>query len=303
MPSFNEFNQQYREHVNLALMARFNDGGQSEPRLLEAMKYSLLSGGKRVRPLLVYASALAVDQCTELTDSAACAVESIHAYSLIHDDLPAMDDDDLRRGQATCHIKFDEATAILAGDALQAIAFEWLSAPLITNRDIQSHIFLGKQLRCVRILASSSGHMGMVGGQAIDLAAIDQTLTIEQLSKMHNLKTGALISASVQLGALSTRNVNEFQLAALKKYAEAIGLAFQVQDDILDVTTQTSILGKRQGADIANKKPTFISLLGLEGAQDKANTLYNEAVCALSNFGKSADHLRDLATYIIKRKF
>ncbi len=278
MPSFNEFNQQYREHVNLALMRRFNDGGQFEPRLLEAMKYSLLSGGKRVRPLLVYASALAVDQCTELTDSAACAVESIHAYSLIHDDLPAMDDDDLRRGQATCHIKFDEATAILAGDALQAIAFEWLSAPLITNRDIQSHIFLGKQLRCVRILASSSGHMGMVGGQAIDLAAIDQTLTIEQLSNMHNLKTGALISASVQLGALSTRNVNEFQLAALKKYAEAIGLAFQVQDDILDVTTQTSILGKRQGADNANNKPTFVSLLGLERAQDKAPALYKEHV-------------------------
>jgi geranylgeranyl pyrophosphate synthase len=284
-------------------MTRFNDGGQFEPRLLEAMKYSLLSGGKRVRPLLVYASALAVDRCTELTDSAACAVESVHAYSLIHDDLPAMDDDDLRRGQATCHIKFDEATAILAGDALQAIAFEWLSAPLIINRDIQSHIFLGKQLQCVRILAKSSGYMGMVAGQAIDLAAIDQTLTIEQLSKMHNLKTGALISASVQLGALSTHNVNELQLAALKKYAEAIGLAFQVQDDILDVTTQTSILGKRQGADIANKKPTFTSLLGLEGAQDKANTLYNEAVCALSDFGKSADHLRDLATYIIKRKF
>jgi geranylgeranyl pyrophosphate synthase len=145
--------------------------------------------------------------------------------------------------------------------------------------------------------------MGMVAGQAIDLAAINQTLTIEQLSKMHSLKTGALISASVQLGALSSRNVNEFHLNALKKYAQAIGLAFQVQDDILDVTTQTSILGKQQGADNANNKPTFVSLLGLERAQDKAHALYNEAVHALSDFGDSADHLRDLATYIIKRKF
>jgi geranylgeranyl pyrophosphate synthase len=303
MPSINEFNQQYRERFNQALTRRFNDAIQSEPRLLEAMKYSLLSGGKRVRPLLVYASALAVNECTELTDTVACAIESIHAYSLIHDDLPAMDDDDLRRGQATCHIKFDEATAILAGDALQAIAFEWLSAPLTINRDIQSHNFLGKQLQCVQILAQASGYMGMVAGQAIDLAAINHTLTIEQLSNMHNLKTGALISASIQLGALSAQNVDELQLAALMKYAKAIGLAFQVQDDILDVTTQTSILGKRQGADIANNKPTFTSLLGLGGAQDKANQLYKEALCALSDFGDSADHLRDLATYIIERKF
>ncbi|MFT7490440.1 MAG: geranylgeranyl diphosphate synthase type II [Pseudohongiellaceae bacterium] len=305
MLSFSEFSQRHCERVNQALISRFNEADQFEPRLLDAMKYSLLSSGKRVRPLLVYASALAVDQCTELTDTAACAIESIHAYSLIHDDLPAMDDDDLRRGQATCHIMFDEATAILAGDALQAIAFEWLSAPLAISEGegIHSQKLLGKQLQSVQILAHASGCMGMVAGQAIDLAAINQTLTIEQLSKMHSLKTGALISASVQLGALSSRDVNEFQLDALKKYAQAIGLAFQVQDDILDVTAQTSILGKRQGADNANNKPTFVSLLGLERAQDKAHALYNEAVCALSDFGDSADHLRDLATYIIKRKF
>lgn len=303
MLPFSEFSQRHCERVEQALITRFNDADQFEPRLLDAMKYSLLSSGKRVRPLLVYASALAVDQCTELTDTAACAIESIHAYSLIHDDLPAMDDDDLRRGQATCHIMFDEATAILAGDALQAIAFEWLSAPLDISDDIHSQKLLGKQLQSVQILAHASGCMGMVAGQAIDLAAINQTLTIEQLSKMHSLKTGALISASVQLGALSSREVNGFQLDALKKYAQAIGLAFQVQDDILDVTTQTSILGKRQGADNANNKPTFVSLLGLERAQDKAHALYNEAVHALSDFGDSADHLRDLATYIIKRKF
>jgi len=270
---------------------------------MEAMRYSLLGGGKRVRPLLVYASALAVDRCTQLTDIAACAIESIHAYSLIHDDLPAMDDDDLRRGRATCHIQFDEATAILAGDALQALAFDWLSTPLSNGEVTQGHILLAKQLQCIQILARASGHLGMVAGQAIDLAAIDQTLTLEQLSQMHNLKTGALISASIQLGALSSGAGDKFQLDALKKYAEAIGLAFQVQDDILDVTAQTNVLGKQQGADAANNKPTFTSLLGLTGAEDKANALYNEAISALSDFGRSADHLRDLATYIIKRKF
>jgi geranylgeranyl pyrophosphate synthase len=303
MSSFNEFSRQYCQRVNQALIERFDNADKYEPRLIEAMQYSLLSGGKRVRPLLVYAAALAVGRCTELTDTAAAAVESIHAYSLIHDDLPAMDDDDLRRGQATCHIKFDEATAILAGDALQAIAFEWLSAPLIKNKEVDSHKILSKQLQCLQILAQASGHLGMVAGQAIDLAAINQTLTIEQLTQMHKLKTGALITASIQLGAFSTSNVSEYQLEALTNYANAIGLAFQVQDDILDVTADTNTLGKQQGADIANNKPTFVSLLGLEGAQDKANTLYSEALEALSDFGDNADHLRHLATYIIKRDF
>lgn len=303
MSSFNEFSRQYRERVNQALTKRFDDAHQYEPRLIKAMQYSLLSGGKRVRPLLVYATALAVDQCTALTDTAACAVESIHAYSLVHDDLPAMDDDDLRRGLPTCHIKYGEATAILAGDALQAIAFEWLSSPLIKNKQVDTHKSLNKQLQCVQVLAKASGHIGMVAGQAIDLAAINQTLTIEQLTQMHNLKTGALITASIQLGALSTGNVSEPQLRALTAYAEAIGLAFQVQDDILDVTADTNTLGKQQGADIANNKPTFASLLGLGGAQDKANALYNEALEALSDFGNNADHLRHLATYIVKRDF
>jgi len=303
MTSFNAFSQQYRERVNQCLMTRLNNAGQCEPRLIEAMKYSLLGGGKRVRPLLVYGAALAVGKCSELTDTVACAIESIHAYSLIHDDLPAMDDDDLRRGQATCHIQFDEATAILAGDALQAIAFEWLSTPLIINNQIETHVLLSRRLQCVHILAKASGCIGMVAGQAIDLAAINQTLTLEQLSQMHNLKTGALIGASIQLGALSTNNASKSQLQALTHFAKAIGLAFQVQDDILDVTTDTNTLGKRQGADIANNKPTFISLLGLQGAQDKANSLYHEALDSLCDFGANADYLRDLATYIIKRNF
>jgi geranylgeranyl pyrophosphate synthase len=303
MSSFNEFGQQYRDRVNNSLVKRLNDVDQLNPRLIEAMKYSLLGGGKRVRPLLVYGAALAVGRCSDLTDAVACAIESIHAYSLIHDDLPAMDDDDLRRGQPTCHVKFDEATAILAGDALQAIAFEWLSSPLLINKEIKTHESLAKQLQCVQILAKASGCLGMVAGQAIDLAAINQTLTIEQLSKMHSLKTGALISASIYLGALSTNTASEPQLRALTEFAKAIGLAFQVQDDILDVTTDTNTLGKRQGADIAHNKPTFTSLLGIQGAQNKVNSLYNEALEALCDFGENANHLRDLATYIIKRNF
>lgn len=303
MSPFDKFFQQYRQQVNQVLTNKLEHTYDYEPHLLEAMKYSLLNGGKRVRPLLVYGSALAIDKCTELTNTAAASVESIHAYSLIHDDLPAMDDDDLRRGQPTCHIKFDEATAVLAGDALQAIAFYWLSTPLIANNEAQPHHSPDTQLQCINVLAQASGHIGMVAGQAIDLAAVNKTLTINQLSQMHNLKTGALITASVRLGALSTRTASKAQLISLTDYANAIGLAFQVQDDILDVTADTNTLGKQQGADIANNKPTFVSLLGLKGAQDKANTLYADALKALSDFDRKADHLRDLATYIIKRDF
>ncbi len=299
MTPFNQFCQVYRERVNQTLHEKLKHNEHHDKRLSEAMSYSLLGGGKRVRPLLVYGAALAVGECTPLTDTAAAAVESIHAYSLIHDDLPAMDDDDLRRGQPTCHIKFDEATAILAGDALQAIAFDWLSEPL----PIESTDTVSEQLRCVQILAKASGCLGMVAGQAIDLAAIDKTLTLEQLTQMHNLKTGALITASIQLGAVSTIGISETQLSALTQYAKAIGLAFQVQDDILDVTSDTATLGKQQGADIANNKPTFVSLLGLEGAKNKANALYNDALAALSIFDTHADHLRHLAAYIVKRDF
>lgn len=296
MTSFNEFSQTYRERVNHLLSKKLKQSRHYEQKLNDAMAYSLLSGGKRVRPLLVYAAALALGKCTALTDTAAAAVESIHAYSLIHDDLPAMDDDDLRRGLPTCHIKFGEATAILAGDALQTVAFDWLSEPSSENT-------VSAQLQCVQILAKASGNIGMVAGQAIDLAATDQTLSLEQLTQMHNLKTGALITASIQLGATSTGDINESQLTALTRYANAIGLAFQVQDDILDVTSDTNTLGKQQGADIANNKPTFVSLLGLEEARSKANALYNDALAALATFDSSADHLRHLAAYIVKRDF
>ncbi|MGH1439613.1 MAG: (2E,6E)-farnesyl diphosphate synthase [Cellvibrionaceae bacterium] len=295
MSAFTEFTQSYTSRINKVLKDCIDDQiNSTQTRLEEAMLYSLLNGGKRVRPLLAYASAEAIAEASSFTDTAAAAIECIHAYSLIHDDLPAMDDDDLRRGQATCHIQFDEASAILAGDALQTLAFELLSQT--------STIDANQQLTMVNILSKASGLKGMVGGQAIDLAAVDQELNLEQLTTMHHLKTGALISASVSLGALSTGTASEQQLKALSEYAHAVGLAFQVQDDILDVTADTATLGKQQGADASNNKPTFVSLLGIEGAQRKASALYDNALDALSSFDYRADNLRHLAAYIVKRQ-
>ncbi|WP_439133285.1 (2E,6E)-farnesyl diphosphate synthase [Pseudomaricurvus sp.] len=266
----------------------------SEPSLIEAMRYSLLNGGKRIRPVLAYASARAVGgSFTPAIDQVACALECIHAYSLIHDDLPAMDDDDLRRGKPTCHIAFNEATAILAGDALQAQAFQSLSSAPALDSDTR--------LQLVQQLAQASGAQGMVGGQAIDLASVNSALTLEQLQHMHNLKTGALIAASVIMGATATGRASPAHLASLKTYADAIGLAFQVQDDILDVTADTATLGKQQGADIALNKPTYVSLLGLEGAQQKARDLHQQALTALGDFDEQADTLRELSAYIVER--
>ncbi len=293
MQSFDQFCQDYRKRINTYLENQLPENAGADNTLNKAMRYSLLSGGKRIRPLLVYGGALAINEANILTDRAAAAIECIHAYSLIHDDLPAMDDDELRRGKPTCHVEFGEATAILAGDALQALAFEFLSQ----TTDIASD----NQLAMIRILTKASGHHGMVAGQSIDLAAIDQQLRLEQLTRMHQLKTGALIDASIQLGALSTGIASEQQLQSLKQYTSAIGLAFQVQDDILDVIADTEVLGKQQGADIAQNKPTFVSLLGLEGAQAKASELYDDALNALSGFDYRADYLRHLAAYIIKR--
>lgn len=296
MSAFTEFTQSHTSRINTFLKNCIDDTTNPEQtRLEEAMLYSLLNGGKRVRPLLAYASAEAIAEANPLTDNAAAAIECIHAYSLIHDDLPAMDDDALRRGQATCHIQFDEASAILAGDALQTLAFDLLSQA--------SALDANQQLTMVNILSKASGLKGMVGGQAVDLAAVNQELNLEQLTTMHNLKTGALISASVSLGALSTGIASEQQLKALSDYAHAVGLAFQVQDDILDVTSDTATLGKQQGADASNNKPTFVSLLGIEGAQQKASTLYDNALDALSGFDYRADNLRHLAAYIVKRQY
>ena len=245
---------------------------------------------------MLLASALAIseeslDSNLPLLNRVACALESLHSYSLVHDDLPAMDDDDLRRGKPTCHIAFNDATAILAGDALQTFAFE-----LLSEADADAAV----QLALVRQLAAASGARGMVLGQAIDLAAVDKRLDLEQLETMHRHKTGALIRASVSMGATAA-GATHAQLTALDTYAAAVGLAFQVQDDILDVVADTETLGKQQGADIARNKPTYVALLGLEAARAKALELHQQALGALAGFGKSADHLRALSAYIIER--
>ncbi|WP_341937549.1 (2E,6E)-farnesyl diphosphate synthase [Marinimicrobium sp. C2-29] len=264
-----------------------------QPALAQAMAYSLSNGGKRIRPTLVYASAAALGQAPgPALDSVAASLECIHAYSLIHDDLPAMDDDDLRRGQPSCHIAFDEATAILAGDALQALAFELVAdAPELSAE---------QRIGLVRALARAAGAQGMVLGQAIDLGAVAQELDLANLERMHQHKTGALIRASVSMAALACSAGPE-QHASLDQFALCTGLAFQVQDDILDVTADTATLGKRQGADSARHKPTYVSLLGLEGARSKAEELLAKSLAALDPLGADADPLRALARYIVHR--
>lgn len=264
----------------------------SSAHLLSAMRYSVFNGGKRIRPVLVYAAGQALHCPPADCDAPAVAVELIHAYSLIHDDLPAMDDDDLRRGKPTCHIQYDEATAILAGDALQTSAFSvLLNAPQQPG-----------QLAILQELAKASGSQGMVAGQMIDLEAVGKDITLSELENMHRHKTGALIQASVRMGALAG-GANAVQLKALDVYAAALGLAFQVQDDILDVESDTETLGKQQGADIALNKPTYVSLLGLEQAKEKARHLTDTALQSLDDFGPEADLLRELARYVVERNY
>ncbi len=267
-----------------------------EAHLQEAMRYSVIGGGgKRVRPVLVYAAGQALNIEVEQLDACACAVEIIHAYSLIHDDLPAMDNDDLRRGRPTCHKEYDEATAILAGDALQAFAFEILASDDVLQTSPSNRIEM------IKLLAKASGSIGMAGGQAIDLNAVGKSLKLEELENMHLLKTGALIRASVLLGAMCSPNIQASKLEALDTYARCVGLAFQIHDDVLDVTADTATLGKPQGSDQQQNKPTYPSLLGLEGAQQRALELHNRAIQALETFDESADILRKLSAYIIER--
>ncbi len=271
-----------------------HQGGDLE-RLESAMAYVLLGGGKRVRPVLVYAAGEALGAPLEHLDGPACAVECIHAYSLVHDDLPAMDDDDLRRGRPTCHRAYDEATAILAGDALQALAFQLLADD--THTPLPDAI----RLAMTRTLAEAAGAAGMVGGQAIDLGAVGRTLDEARLTRMHRLKTGALIEASVVLGALAA-GAGEDDLAHLRRYARAIGLAFQVQDDILDVTASTEEMGKTQGADAQVGKPTYVTLLGLDGARKAAGELRDEARESLAAIPGDTALLAWLADYIVRRR-
>lgn len=265
-------------------------------QLLDAMQYSLFNGGKRVRPILAMWTAQALGLAKTSALVPAAALEMIHSYSLVHDDLPAMDDDDLRRGKPTCHIVYGEAIAILAGDALQTLAFE------IIADNQQLEVSPLRRLQMIKVLANASGAEGMVAGQAIDLASVGSKLTLAQLENMHSHKTGALICAAVELGALCAPEITESQLQQLQIYAKAIGLAFQVQDDILDIESDTQTLGKQQGADLALDKPTYPALLGLDGAKQKAQELHQCALDALKGFDQNADPLRQLAGYIVQRR-
>ena len=263
-------------------------------KLHAAMRYALLGGGKRVRPLLVYAAGALFDADAAIVARAAAAVEMIHAYSLVHDDMPCMDDDALRRGKPTVHIAYDEATALLVGDALQSQAFLVLSEA--------GAVPPARQVAMLRLLAHASGSAGMCGGQAIDLDSVGVSLTLEQLERMHQLKTGALLRAAVILGALAGKDLDDAELAALDAYARAIGLAFQVVDDVLDATADSATLGKTAGKDAADNKPTYVSILGLEPSRALAETLRLDAHAALAPFGDKALRLRELADLIVQRK-
>ncbi|MGD8712667.1 MAG: (2E,6E)-farnesyl diphosphate synthase [Thiohalophilus sp.] len=287
--------EKWRQRADTAL-DRWLPAEETLPQNLHrAMRYAVFNGGKRIRPVLVYAAGHSLAVPAARLDAPAVALELIHAYSLVHDDLPAMDDDDLRRGQPTVHKAFDEATAILCGDALQSLAFYVLA------RHLDPAVPSEQRLQMHEALALASGSRGMAGGQAIDLAAVGQELNVAELENMHVHKTGALIRASVKLGALCQPDIDEQALDRLDHYAKCIGLAFQIQDDVLDVEGDTETLGKARGADIARNKPTYPALLGLDGAKRLANELIDDALQSLSELGEAAEPLRWIARYIVQR--
>lgn len=273
---------------------RFLPPASSLPKALhDAMRYAALGGGKRIRALLVFASGTVFDADGDALTQAAAAIEMLHAYSLVHDDLPCMDNDVMRRGKPTVHVQYGEAPALLAGDALQAQAFATLSGIKADPARV---------IDMIRILGEAAGSLGMCGGQAIDLAGTGQSLSLPQLENMHRLKTGALLSAAVFIGALCGRFPNRHEARALAGYAEAAGLAFQVVDDILDATADSATLGKTAGKDAAQAKPTYVSILGLEASKALAAKLRQDAVCALDEFDGKADRLRQLADLIVQRE-
>ncbi len=261
--------------------------------LHEAMSYVSVGGGKRFRPLLVAAAARLGAAEAEALSQAMAAIEYVHVYSLVHDDMPEMDNDSLRRGKPTCHVQYDQATALLVGDALQTLAFDVLSRPV--------NLPAAQQLQRVQVLARASGSEGMAGGQGIDLANVGKDLSLAQLQHMHGLKTGALIRAAVALGGLSCSDVSDALLADLDVYADKLGLAFQVIDDVLDCEQDTATLGKTAGKDEEANKPTYVKLLGLEGARTQAISLAEEAKAAVATYGDAAAALLGLADYVIKR--
>ncbi|WP_462158931.1 (2E,6E)-farnesyl diphosphate synthase [Pseudoalteromonas sp. GB56] len=285
---------QAQEDVVTTLEDYFATQSAAQSRILAATQYSVQNGGKRLRPLLVYCVGNMLGANKTDLDKAAAAIECIHSYSLVHDDLPAMDDDELRRGRPTCHIAYDEAHAILAGDTLQTIAFELLSSAEFT-------IDARAQLDLVNALSKASGLLGMVGGQALDIEATDKTISLAELEQIHKAKTGALLSCAIELGYLCAQNVEQSTKQALDSYGRAIGLAFQVKDDILDIEGDTQTLGKPQGSDLAANKATYPALLGLDGAKQKLQQLYDDAISALDVLPYDSAILQQLAQYVIAR--
>lgn len=284
----------YQQRVDSQLEMIIDRLTVTDPKLLAAIKHGALLGGKRIRPFLVYAIGDMLNIPLEKLDSCAAAIECVHAYSLIHDDLPAMDDDALRRGQPTVHVAFDEATAILAGDALQALAFEIICEPI-------DGIAPRQNLAMVRALAKASGYSGMCGGQAMDLSATDKQIDLATLTQLHKLKTGALIRCAVELAMIAAQ-VSDAEQTLLMKFADAVGLAFQVQDDVLDIISSTEELGKPQGSDCQSNKSTYPQLLGLAGAQATAKSLIEDALSALTKLPYNSQLIAEFARYIIERR-
>ena len=294
-PSFIDWMALVQGRIEAAL-SRFLPPQEAIPgRLHQAMRYSCLNGGKRIRPLLAFAAGELTGASAEKLEVVSCAVEMIHAYSLVHDDLPCMDNDVLRRGRPTCHVEFGEATALLVGDSLQALAFELLAREKLGEPGIQ--------IEMLRLLTHASGSLGMAGGQAIDLDAVGRELELPELELMHALKTGALIRAAVTLGALCGTPLSGEERNALDRFAKRAGLLFQVVDDILDCTASTATLGKTAGKDSASDKPTYVGLMGLEQARSFADELQTQALDALGAFGDRAHRLVEISDYITHRKF
>jgi geranylgeranyl pyrophosphate synthase len=287
---------QWQTRMEQALADRLPGADVVPTRLHEAMRYSVLGGGKRIRPALVFATGRTLGLAESQVEAAACAIELVHVYSLVHDDLPAMDDDDLRRGRPTCHKAFDEATAVLVGDALQPLAFQLLA------RDPQLPPDAAIRLKLIDLLAEASGTFGMAGGQAVDLSVQGQAIGIAEVEQMHARKTGALIKVSVMMAAACVPTLAPALADNLARFATAIGLAFQIQDDLLDVLGDVSTLGKAPGADSARAKPTYPAVIGVEASQARMRKLHAEALEALEPFGAQADPLRLLAEWLLKRQ-
>lgn len=290
---FSGWQSRARAQTELILERVLPAASKQPESLHQAMRYAVLDGGKRLRPLLVLAAAELGKSVQAACEQAAAAVECIHVYSLVHDDMPAMDNDTLRRGKPTCHVRYGEATALLTGDALQTLAFELLSQA--------NGLPAERQLRMIRTLAAASGSLGMAGGQAVDLDNVGKSLSQTELEAMHRLKTGALIRAAVLLGALSCPDLDDAALEKLDRYAACLGLAFQVVDDVLDCSADTATLGKTAGKDAEADKPTYVKLMGLDAAHRYAEELVQEALAQLQTFDHRAEHLRSLARFVTNR--